>query len=177
MLTGTLSVSHGFDVGFAAAAILMILGLIHYHWHRRRLSASWRDDVRGDVEKPTSPITRRGLVIVASAVAGIAATMTWLTASGILHLQRLPTVMLAATMAATVTLFAQILLDPDIERAERRRVLAFIPLFIAVAATVLPWIRRLIAGDPASMAAPPTAGDDAPARVDSPRTPTPGSCR
>ena len=81
------------------------------------------------------------------------------------------------TTTATVTPFAQMLLDPDIERAERRRVLAFIPLFIAVATTVLPWIRRLIAGDPASMAAAPTAGDDAPARVDSPRTPTPGSCR
>ncbi len=134
VLTGALSVSHGFDVGFAAAAILMILGLIHYHWHRGRLSASWRDDVRGDVEKPTSPITRRGLVIVASAIAGIVATMVWLTATGILHLQRLPTVMLAATMASTVALFAQMLLDPDIERAERRRVLAFIPLFIAAVA-------------------------------------------
>ncbi|WP_156968816.1 peptide MFS transporter [Corynebacterium freneyi] len=134
VLTGALSVSHGFDVGFAAAAILMSLGLVHYHWHRGRLSASWRDDVRGDVERPTSPITRRALVIVASAVAGIVATTVWFTATGILHLQRLPTVMLAATMAATVGLFAQMLLDPDIERAERRRVLAFIPLFIAAVA-------------------------------------------
>ena len=75
VLTGALSVSHGFDVGFAAAAILMSLGLVHYHWHRGRLSASWRDDVRGDVERPTSPITRRGLIIVASAVAGIVATI------------------------------------------------------------------------------------------------------
>lgn len=67
-----------------------------------------------------------GMVFVAAVV--------WLTATGILHLQRLPTVMLAATMAATVALFAQMLLDPDIERAERRRVLAFIPLFIAAVA-------------------------------------------
>lgn len=188
-------------------------------------------------------------------------------------------------MAATVALFAQMLLDPDIERAERRRVLAFIPLSISavafrsihsqafgalavysdlridrtigdwtapaawaqslnpvftlllilplaalrlpmgrrapdipiqmivgtalsgvsstryeptdsgaermyflfvgigviavatVAATVLPWIRRLIADDPDSMAAAPTAGDETPARVEPPQTPTPGSCR
>ena len=41
-------VAYGFDVGFAAA-ILMIAGLIHY-WHRRRLSGSWRNDARVAVE-------------------------------------------------------------------------------------------------------------------------------
>ena len=62
------------------------------------------------------------------------AAMVGLTISGVLPLHRLPTVMLAATMAATVALFAQMILDPEIERAERSRVLAFIPLFIAAVA-------------------------------------------
>ncbi|MFD5868759.1 peptide MFS transporter [Corynebacterium sp. NPDC060344] len=134
VLTGALSVSHGFEVGFAAAAVLMIIGLIHYHWHRRRLSDSWRADARVAVEKPTSPIGSRGLVVVATTVTGIVAAMIALTTSGALPLHRLPTVMLAATMAATVTLFAKMLLDPGIDRTERSRVLAFIPLFIAAVA-------------------------------------------
>ena len=134
LLTGALSVAYGFDVGFAAAAVLMIAGLIHYHWHRRRLSGSWRDDARVAVEKPTSPIGRRGLTLVLLGMAGTVAAMVGLTISGVLPLHRLPTVMLAATMAATVALFAQMILDPEIERAERSRVLAFIPLFIAAVA-------------------------------------------
>ena len=134
LLTGALSVAYGFDVGFAAAAILMIAGLIHYHWHRRRLSGSWRNDARVAVEKPTSPIGRRGLTLVLLGMAGTVAAMVGLTISGVLPLHRLPTVMLAATMAATVALVAQMILDPEIERAERSRVLAFIPLFIAAVA-------------------------------------------
>lgn len=134
LLTGALSVAYGFDVGFAAAAVLMIAGLIHYHWHRRRLSGSWRDDARVAVEKPTSPIGRRGLTLVLLGMAGTVAAIVRLTISGVLPLHRLPTVMLAATMAATVALFAQMILDPEIERAERSRVLAFIPLFIAAVA-------------------------------------------
>ena len=86
------------------------------------------------VEKPTSPIGRRGLTLVLLGMAGTVAAIVGLTISGVLPLHRLPTVMLAATMAATVALFAQMILDPEIERAERSRVLAFIPLFIAAVA-------------------------------------------
>ena len=62
--------------------------------------------------------------------------------------------------------------DPTDSDAERMYFLSVgigVIAVAAVAATVLPWIRRLIAGDPDSMAAAPTtAGDEAPALVDSP---------
>ena len=70
--------------------------------------------------------------------------------------------------------------DPTDSGAERMYFLSVgigVIAVAAVAATVLPWIRRLIAGDPDSMAAPTTAGVETPAAVEPPQTPTPGSCR
>lgn len=136
VLTGALSVAFGYHVGFGAAAVLMVIGLTHYHWHRRPLRASWRDDVRSAVDKPSSPIGRRALALAIAAVAVAAAVLVFLTVAGILPLHRLPGVMLTATMAATVALFARMLLDPALSRTERNRVLAFIPLF---AVTVAFW--------------------------------------
>lgn len=131
LLTGFLSVTFNYHVGFAAAAVLMIIGLIHYHATRRRLSASWRPDVRASVERPTASIGRRGALAVGLTVAAVAVALVLLVTGGVLPLAGLPTVLLTATMTATVIMFAQMLLDRRISSAERGKVLAFIPMFIA----------------------------------------------
>lgn len=131
LLTGFLSVTWGYHAGFAAAAILMIIGLIHYHVLRARLSASWRPDVRATIERPAAPIGRKGAATAALAVAAVAVVLVLLVTGGVLPLASLPTVLLTATMTATVIMFAQMLLDPRISSLERGKVLAFIPMFIA----------------------------------------------
>lgn len=134
MLTGWLSVRHGYHIGFGAAAVLMTAGLIHYLLGRRRLSGSWLDDARAAVEKPSLPITRFRLAGIIGAVLAAVAALVALTATGVLPLAHLATVMLVATLAATAALFGQMLLDRGLCARERSLVLAFLPLFIASAA-------------------------------------------
>lgn len=134
MLTGWLSVRHGYHIGFGAAAVLMTAGLVHYVLGRRRLSGTWLDDARVAVEKPSLPIARRDLAAIAGVVAVAVLGLAALTATGVLPLAHLATVMLVATLLATTALFGQMLLDRGLRAGERARVLAFLPLFVASAA-------------------------------------------
>ncbi len=134
MLTGWLSVRHGYHIGFGAAAVLMTAGLVHYSLVRRRLSASWLDDARVAVEKPSLPIARARLARIAGGVAAAALAVAALTVTGVLPPAHLATVMLAATLLATTALFGQMLLDRGLGAGERARVLAFVPLFVVSAA-------------------------------------------
>lgn len=131
LLTGWLSTRHGYHIGFGAAAALMTAGLVHYLLGRRRLSGSWLDDARVAVEKPSLPIARSHLAAIIGAVLTAIAVLAALTVSGALPLAHLATVMLVATLAATIVLFGQMLLDRGLGARERSRVLAFLPLFIA----------------------------------------------
>lgn len=134
MLTGWLSVRHGYHIGFGAAAVLMTAGLVHYVLGRRRLSGTWLDDARVAVEKPSLPIARRDLAAIAGVVAVAVLGLAALTATGVLPLAHLATVMLVATLLATTALFGQMLLDRGLRAGERARVLAFLALFVASAA-------------------------------------------
>ncbi|QXA54019.1 oligopeptide:H+ symporter [Corynebacterium freneyi] len=131
LLTGWLSTRHGYHIGFGAAAVLMTIGLVHYLLGRRRLSGSWLDDARVAVEKPSLPIARSHLAGIIGAVLAAIAALAALTVSGALPLEHLATVMLVATLAATIVLFGQMLADRGLGARERSRVLAFLPLFIA----------------------------------------------
>ncbi|MEJ6019791.1 peptide MFS transporter [Corynebacterium sp. H113] len=130
LLTGWISVEYGYRIGFAVAAALMIAGLIHYHALRRPLSASWRADIRDVVEKPANRAPGRTIVLVVVAIAVIIAVLVVLVSAGVLALSDLATVMFGGTLAVTIGLFAQMLNDGSLSATERRRVAAFIPLFI-----------------------------------------------
>jgi POT family proton-dependent oligopeptide transporter len=126
ILTGLLQTSLGFHWGFGLAAVGMGIGLIQYTIGRKRLVGAART-----VPNPLPP-SRRPLM-VAVAVAGVI-VIAVLAFGGVLTADRLANVVVALSAVATVVYFVVILRSSRITRVERRRVLAFIPMFIASAA-------------------------------------------
>ncbi len=126
LLTGLLQSTMGFHYGFGLAAVGMALGLTQYALGRRRIGGEARE-----VPNPL-PASRRPLVaVVAVAVAGLVLALAFL---GALPARRLSGTVVVLSALAAVVYFVVILSSRAVNPAERRRVLAFIPLFIASAA-------------------------------------------
>lgn len=124
LITGLLQSSLGFHVGFALAAGGMAAGLGQYVARRRHLPERARA-----VPNPVSP---RRLRVVLGGAAGAIAIIAGSAATGLLTVERLPAVVVAITLGATVAYFVVVLASPIGTRA-RARILAFVPLFIASA--------------------------------------------
>ncbi|GAB3703821.1 peptide MFS transporter [Corynebacterium nasicanis] len=125
LLTGWLAARHGFHAGFAAAAGLMVLGVVVYLVLRPRLLATCV------LTQPTQPLDpRRAALLIGGAVLAVL-TVVALLALGILSAGQLAAAFLALTIAMAVFLFGQMLLSPAVSAPERQRVLAFLPLFLA----------------------------------------------
>jgi POT family proton-dependent oligopeptide transporter len=128
LLTGLLQKEWGFHVGFALAAAGMAIGLVQYSLGRKRLAG---DEVARAVANPL-PASRRPLVaVIAAAVIVVVAVLAF---TGLLPASRLSTIVVVLSILAAIAYFAVILSSHRIDGIERRRVLAFIPLFIASAA-------------------------------------------
>jgi POT family proton-dependent oligopeptide transporter len=126
LLTGVLQKSAGFHFGFGLAAIGMAVGLAQYSRGRRRLPASARE-----VPNPLPPRSRPKVAVAG----GVALTAVVLLAvTGVLSADRLATVVVIISAVAAVCYFVVILTSSRITAVERRRVLAFIPMFLASAA-------------------------------------------
>ncbi|MDR7320036.1 peptide MFS transporter [Catenuloplanes sp. NPDC020197] len=123
LATGLLQQRAGFHWGFGLAAVGMAAGLVQYWFGRRRLPAASRE-----VPNPL-PARARPLVVVAGVV--VAALVA---AVIVLFTDRLSDVVVAASVLAAVAYFVVILTARTVTPVERRRVLAFIPLFVASAA-------------------------------------------
>lgn len=126
LLTGLLQKNAGFHYGFGLAAVGMAVGLAQYSIGRRRLPASAR-------EVP-NPLPVRARPLVATAAAAVLAVMALLTVTGVLAADRLATIVVIVSAAAAICYFVVILTSRRITAVERRRVLAFIPMFLASAA-------------------------------------------
>lgn len=134
LLTGWLSARHGYRIGFTAAAVLMVIGLAHYVALRRRYVADLGPAAALAVTRPGNPLpANRALPGIGGVLVGCL-VLAGLLATGRLPLASLATVLLVLTIAAAIGLFAQMLTSPRVTTEERRRVLAFIPLFIASSA-------------------------------------------
>lgn len=123
LLTGLAQSTVGFHLGFGLAAIGMAAGLAQYAWGRRGLAGTGRE-----VPSPLPAAERgrwlAGLVVAVLAVVALATT-------GVLRAERLATVVVWVCVVVSVGYFAQLLRSSRIDRTERRRVLAFIPMFAA----------------------------------------------
>ncbi|WP_395244706.1 peptide MFS transporter [Agromyces sp. MMS24-K17] len=123
ILTGLAQTTLGFHWGFAIAAIGMAIGLTQYAFGRKSLPPE-----ASVVPNPLPP-GRRGLVIgigVAAVVLIAVLVLTRLVTAGNLVLW-----VIGATIVAAVAYFVVILSSRHITTVERRRVLGFLPLFIA----------------------------------------------
>ncbi|MET8148758.1 peptide MFS transporter [Actinoplanes sp. NPDC049668] len=126
LLTGLLQEELGFHYGFAAAAVGMAIGLIQYAIGRRALTGAARA-----VPNPL-PRNRRPLVALIAVAAIVLVGIFALT--GLLRPARLSTVVVVLSILTALAYFAVILASRRVDGTERRRVLAFIPMFIASAA-------------------------------------------
>jgi POT family proton-dependent oligopeptide transporter len=125
LLTGLLQTTLGFHYGFGLAALGMALGLAQYTVGRRRLP-------RSAAEVPAPLRARDRLVAAGVALAGVVVVVV-LALTGVLRADRLNAIVVGVTVVAAVGYFVLILASRRITRIERRRVLAFIPLWIASA--------------------------------------------
>ena len=125
LLTGLLQTEIGFHWGFGLAAVGMALGLAQYAVGRKHLTGAARE-----VPNPL-PDSRRRFSLMLGA-AGIVIVIL-LATTGVLTAGNLDTAVVGLSIAAAVAYFVVILTSKLVTDVERKRVLAFIPMFIASA--------------------------------------------
>ncbi|AVT33673.1 MULTISPECIES: peptide MFS transporter [unclassified Plantactinospora] len=126
LATGLLQKTAGFHYGFGLAAVGMAAGLAQYTFGRRRLTGAARE-----VPNPL-PAARRPLVAAAAVV--VIGFVVVAAFAGLLPARRLSAIVVVLSAAAAVAYFVVILASRAITGTERRRVIAFIPMFVASAA-------------------------------------------
>jgi POT family proton-dependent oligopeptide transporter len=126
LLTGLLQKEAGFHWGFGLAALGMAVGLVQYAFGRRQFTGAARE-----VANPL-PESRRPLVALAALCVAVVVAVAALL--GLIPAARLSTIVVVLSILAAVAYFVVILGSKRIDATERRRVLAFIPMFIASAA-------------------------------------------
>lgn len=125
LLTGLLQKEWGFHFGFGLAAVGMALGLVQYAVGRRSLPEETHH-----VPHPLEARSRVGYV-----VGGLLALalVVMLVLVGVITVDRLADIVVWTSVAAAVAYFVVILSSKEITAVERRRVYAFIPMFVASA--------------------------------------------
>jgi POT family proton-dependent oligopeptide transporter len=126
LLTGLLQKEWGFHYGFALAAVGMAIGLTQYAIGRKNITGAARE-----VSNPLPAARRPLVIIVAVAVALVIAILAF---AGLIPARRLSTIVVVLSILAAIGYFVMIVTSHKIDGTERRRVLAFIPMFIASAA-------------------------------------------
>lgn len=124
LVTGALWDNYGFHWGFGAAAIGMGVGLIQYILMR----GSTLKGIGVEVPDPLPRAQRvRALVIGLVVVVAVIVVL----ATGLVPLESLANIVTAIAVVGAVALFAMLLSSKKTEADERRRVISFIPMFVA----------------------------------------------
>ncbi|MFI9012320.1 peptide MFS transporter [Actinosynnema sp. NPDC053489] len=123
LLTGLAQQQLGFHYGFGLAAIGMAAGLTQYWFGRRKFGPEV------NVVPNPLPAARRlpvlGIALLVVAIAAVAAL------TGLVGPANLSDVVIAVIVVAAIAYFTVILSSRRITPVERRRVVAFIPMFLA----------------------------------------------
>lgn len=121
--TGFAQNEWGFHPGFALAAIGMIVAVVQFIFSSRGLPERAKQ-----VTRPISaPQLRRALIIAGAGLVVVVIAV----ATGLLTAARLSTIVTILTLLAATAYFIVIINSKKITRHERRRVKAFIPMFVA----------------------------------------------
>ena len=108
----------------------MIIGLGIYLAFRRRMFASIATNTQTRIQRPATPITQaKALVAICIGVITLAAIVIG-TATGRIAPQRLATALLIITVSIAVVQFITFIFSARTTEAERKNVIAFIPLFL-----------------------------------------------
>jgi POT family proton-dependent oligopeptide transporter len=123
LLTGLAQQRLGFHYGFGLAAIGMAAGLIQYSIGRKNLPPQ--------ANVVPNPLPAREWPRYVGAAAALVAVIVVLVLTGVITAARLANITIAVTAVAAVAYFTVILSSRRINTVERRRVLSFIPMFLA----------------------------------------------
>ncbi|WP_455550260.1 peptide MFS transporter [Arthrobacter woluwensis] len=126
LVTGFLQSRAGFHWGFGAAAVGMALGLIVYSLKRKDMPESAHH-----VANPLAPGERKKYTLIFGAVVVLIVS---LLLTHLVTAQNLATWMAYVAIGASVAYFLILLGSSKTQPVERKRVFAFIPLYIASAA-------------------------------------------
>ncbi|WP_027966353.1 peptide MFS transporter [Halomonas halocynthiae] len=126
LMTGLLQKSFGFHLGFGLAAAGMALGLFQYTQGRKALP---------DEQKlPPTPLSAGSVKYYAAAGVVVVALVAMAVAVDWIRADNLASVLLVIIALAAIVYFWVILRSQRVSVEERRRVYAFIPLFLTSAA-------------------------------------------
>ncbi|SFO13754.1 proton-dependent oligopeptide transporter, POT family [Pseudonocardia ammonioxydans] len=125
LLTPVLQENAGFHWGFGLAAVGMALGLIQYTFFRKNLPPEGRIVPN---PLPQQQKARFGAIGAVALVVVLVLVFTDVITAG-----RLDLIVTAIVAVATVAYFSLMLTSPKVSRIERRRVLAFLPMWVASA--------------------------------------------
>ncbi len=125
LLTGLAQQSLGFHYGFGLAAVGMAIGLTQYARGRKNLPAS-----ANDVHNPLPADKRVNVAALAVIAVVMLAALSWF---GVLNAENIATVVVGAVVVAAVAYFVVILSSRKITETERKRVFAFVPMFLSSA--------------------------------------------
>ncbi|WP_345645784.1 peptide MFS transporter, partial [Pseudonocardia tropica] len=114
-----------FHIGFGLAAVGMAIGLTQYAFFRRSLPAEGKIAPN---PLPAAQRTRAGLI-----GAVVVVVLLVLTATGVITAARLDYIVTGVVAVATIAYFSVMLTSSEVNRVERRRVLAFLPMWVASA--------------------------------------------
>lgn len=123
LITGVVQSSFGFHVGFALAAVGMGLGLIQYTVFRKNL--------HGIGARPLDPLSRQLKLYYGLAALAFVVVVAVLALVGVITAENLSDITVGVATVAAVIYFLVILTSRQVNTVERKRVYAFIPLFIA----------------------------------------------
>ena len=124
LVTGALWDTHGFHWGFGAAAAGMAVGLIQYVVMRGRTLKGVGATAPDPLPRPQRVRYLGGAIVVVAIVAGALIT-------GLIPLESLANIVTGIAVVGAVVLFAMLIGSAKTEPDERRRVISFIPLFVA----------------------------------------------
>ncbi len=125
LLTGLLQKEVGFHVGFGLAAVGMAAGLVQYALGRSKLPEETHH-----VPNPLPDAQRTRFIAIGI---GALALVVLLTLVQVITVDRLSTIVITLSAVFALGYFALILSDRQISDVERRRVYAFIPMFLSSA--------------------------------------------
>ncbi|HEY6934680.1 MAG TPA: oligopeptide:H+ symporter [Marmoricola sp.] len=125
LLTGLLQKDWGFHFGFGLAAVGMFAGLVQYAIGRRALPA--------ETHHVPNPLGGGERLRYAAAAVVLVVVLAVLCLTHVVTTDRLSSIVIWVSLVAAVGYFAVILSSSHITRVERRRVYAFIPMFVASA--------------------------------------------
>ncbi|KRM99435.1 peptide MFS transporter [Loigolactobacillus rennini] len=128
IVVGSIGQGYSFHVGFSLAAIGMLFGLIQYYRGRNHLSAA--------AKKPSNPITpterQKILRLIALGMGSLAIILVVLAGMGKLTIDAIILLITIIAVALPFYYFTVMLTSKKVTAKEKKHVLAYIPLFIAI---------------------------------------------